>query len=174
MAPANPAWSRVRKPHHGGAHRNCTQTTPTYSRLSPAKCSDCDSLQVEVTMPTCRVTKGNLLVEPCAMPVDCQALHSSERVDIDVMADNTLCQEATVEINCLEDGIPDFDLLDVIDQQSKLAQSCELITLQTQIVLSVALHACAVLVWRSPLIEHTDHNRLSGSMQTCSCSHCMV
>jgi len=97
-------------------------------------------------MPTCRVTKGNLLVEPCAMPVDCEALHSSERVDLDVMADNTLCQEATVEINCLEDGIPDFDLLDVIDQKSKLAQSCELNTLQTQIVLSVALHACAVLV----------------------------
>ena len=83
-------------------------------------------------MPTCQVTKGNLLAEPCAMPVDCQALHSSERVDIDVMADNPLCQEeATVEINCLEDGIPDFDLLDVIDQQSKLAQPCELITLQT-------------------------------------------
>ena len=94
-------------------------------------------------MPTCRVTKGNLLVEPCTMPVDCEALHSSERVDLDVMADNTLCEEATVEIKCLEDGIPDFDLLDVIDQKSKLAQSCELNTLQTEIVLSVALHAVA-------------------------------
>ena len=135
MAPANPAWSRERKPHHGGAHRNYTQTTPTYGRLSPAKCSDCDNLQVEVAMPTCRVTEGDLLADPCVMPVDSRQLHKAERGDFEVMAEDNLCQEATIEIDCRDDGIPDFDLLDVIDQQSKWTQSCEqLSTLQPPVV----------------------------------------
>ena len=134
MAPTHPAWSRDRKSHHGGAHRNYTQTTPTYGRLSPAKCSDCDNLRVEVNMPTCRVTESDLLAEPCTMLVDSQQLHKAEHGNSDVMVEDILCQEATVEINCLDDGIPNFDLLDKIDQQSSTwTQSCEqLIILQIQ------------------------------------------
>ena len=59
------------------------------------------------------------------------------------MAEETLCQEATIEIDCREDGISDFDLLDGIDRQSKWTQSCEqLSTSQPQI--ACATHARAV------------------------------
>ena len=141
MAPTHPAWSRNRKSHHGGAHRNYTQTTPTYGRLSPAKCSECDSLRADVNMPTCQVTESNILAEPCAMPVDSRQLQKPEHENFDFMVEDTLCQEATIEIGCLDEGIPDFDLLDeIVQQSSKWMQSCEqLITLQPQIHLR---HSC--------------------------------
>ena len=62
---------------------------------------------------------------------------------MEVITEDTLCQEATIEIDCRDDGIPDFDLWDAIDQQSKWTQSCEqLSTFQPQIV--CATHASAV------------------------------
>ena len=75
---ANPTWSHEYKPHYEGAHQKYSQTSPTCGRLSPAKCSDCDNLQVEVAMTTCRVTKSDLLAEPSAMPVDSEQLHKAE------------------------------------------------------------------------------------------------
>ena len=57
------------------------------------------------------------------------------------MAEDTLREEATIEIDIQDDGISDFAWLNVIDQQSKKIQSREqLSTLQPQIV--CATHAC--------------------------------
>ena len=55
-------------------------------------------------------------------------------------------EEATTEIDIQDDCIlPDFDWLDVIDQQSKWTSLCEQrSTLQSQIV--CATHACAVYI----------------------------
>ena len=74
------------------------------------------------------------------MPVDSRQLQKPEHENFDVMVEDTLCQETAIEIGCLDEGIPDFDLLDEIDQQSsKWMQSCErLITVQTQTDTSVA------------------------------------
>ena len=59
------------------------------------------------------------------------------------MAEGTLCEEATTEIDCQGGGILSFDWLNVIDQQRKWTQSCEqLSTLQPQIVCATC--ACAV------------------------------
>ena len=55
----------------------------------------------------------------------------SQVQDLEVMAEDTLCEEATIQIDIRDEAIPDFDWLDVIDQRSKLTQSCEqLSTLQ--------------------------------------------
>ena len=68
----------------------------------------------------------------------------SQVQDLEVMAENTLCEEATTEIDIQDDcTLPDFDCLDVIDQQSKWTPLCEqLSTVQPQIV--CATHACVV------------------------------
>ena len=49
----------------------------------------------------------------------------SQAQDLEVMTENTLCEEATTEIDIWDDCISYFDWLDVSDQQSKWTQSCE-------------------------------------------------